>query len=220
MPTYTFARTLPQLQKLILRKLRYLDPNESPSADDAALVNEAIDLRLKELHALGILWWNVSGATTNVAMTAGVATVSLSAVTDLLFPVSMVLRVNGEDLPIEIISHRQYQAIPSKTESGEPEKAFFDGSTVYFWPVPTSNYTAKLTYQAIAADTNNPDSVDIPVSMLRSFVTLVAADLVDDFGVPEAFAQRLMVQARDAAVTMRILNTERVDSATTAPEWF
>jgi hypothetical protein len=220
MPTYSFARALPQLQKLILRKLRYLDPEESPSGTDAAIVNEAIDLRLKELHALGVLWWQVAGAASNVSLTGGSATASLSALTDYLFPVSFKLRVGSEDRDIEIIGHQQYQDIADKAESGEPEQAFFSGSTVYLWPVPNADYTAKLTYQAIAEDTASPAAVDIPAAMLRSFVTLVAADLVDDFGTPENLAQRILIQAKEAERTLRTLNAERIDTARQTPDYF
>lgn len=212
MPTYSFTRTLPQMQSLILRKLRYLDPGETADGTDLAIVDEAIDLRLKELHALGVLWFNVAGATTNLALVGGTETVSLSAITDFLYPVTVKLRIGTEDRDVEIISHRQYQAITNKAESGEPDKVFFSGSTAYFHPTPSANYAAKLTYQAIAADTETPNAPDVSVSMMRSLVTLVAADLIDDFGVPEQLAQRLLAQAQIAERTIRTLNAERVDS--------
>lgn len=220
MPTYSFTRTLPQFQKLVLRKLRHLDPSETPNADDAALVNEATDLRLKELHALGVLWFNVAGAATDLALTAGVATKSLSAVTDFLFPVSMAVRIGGEDVAMDIISHREYQAIKGKADTGEPEKVMFSGGTAYFWPVPDVAYTVKLTYQAIAADTNSPDAPDVETAMLRSLVTLVAADLIDDFAIPEARAQRLLLEAQAAERTLRTLNTEKVDSTRVEVDYF
>jgi hypothetical protein len=220
MPTYSFTRTLPQFQKLVLRKLRYLDPGETPSADDAAIVNEALDLRLKELHALGTLWFNVAGAATSRTLAASSATHSLAALTDFLFPVSLKLVIGAEEYPVEIISHREYQDIQSKTDSGEPEKAFFSGSTVYLWPVPSTDYTAKLTYQAIADDSNSPDAPDVSLSMMRSLVTLVAADCADDFAVPEQRLLRLNAEAKAAEFTLRTLNTERVDNTTIAPDYF
>lgn len=220
MPTYSFTRTLPQFQALVLRKLRYLDPGESTSADDAAVVNEALDLRLKELHALGVLWFNVAGAATSRTLAASSASHSLAAVTDFLFPVSLSLVVGAEEYPIEIISHREYQEIQSKTDTGEPEKAFFSGSTIYLWPVPNAEYTAKLTYQAIAADTNSPDAPDVPVAMMRALVTLVASDCADDFGVPEDRVQRLLLEAQAAERMLRTLNTERVDTTRVVADYF
>lgn len=220
MPTYSFTRTLPQFQKMVLRKLRVISDSETPDADQTAVVNEATDLRLKELHTLGVLWFNVAGAATSRTLTASSASHSLAAVTDFLFPVSLNLVVGAEEYPVEIISHREYQEIQSKTETGEPEKAFFSGSTIYLWPVPNTDCTAKLTYQAIAADTNSPDAPDVSTSMLRSLAILVAADCADDFGVPEARLQRLLIEAQAAERTLRILNTERVNNTTVAPDYF
>jgi hypothetical protein len=220
MPTYSFTRTLPQMQKLILRKLRVLDSSETPDANDANTVNEAIDLRLKELHALGTLWFKVGGAATSLTLTPGSATHSLASVTDFLFAVSMKLRVGTEDKPVEIISHREYQDIRNKSEQGEPEKVFISGATCYFWPVPTIAYTAKLTYQAITADTANPGTPDVTQAMLRSLVTLVASDCADDFAVPEARLQRLKSEAAMAEVTLRTLNAERTDNTPVKVDYF
>lgn len=220
MPTYSFTRTLAQMQALVLRKLRVLDPSETADANQAATVDEAIDLRLKELHALGVLWFNVSGATTDLTMTPSTAAVSLAAVTDFLFPVSVKLRIGAEDKEVDIISHREYQAIPNKTDTGEPTAAFFSGGSVYFHPVPDSAYVAKLTYQSIAADTSTPDTPDVPVAMLRALVTLVASDCADDFGVPEERVRRLLAEAKEAERTLRTLNTERVDTTPVVVDYF
>lgn len=220
MPTYTFTRTLGQMRSLVLRKLRYLDSSETVSADDAAVVDEAINLRLKELHALGILWFNVAAATTDLALVAGTATKSLSAVTDFLFPVTVQLRIGTEDRNVEIISHREYQAITTKADSGEPEKVMISGGMAYFWPTPDAAYTAKLTYNAIAADTNSPDTPDVPVSMLRSLGSLVAWDCADDFGVPEQRMARLKIEAEEAETKLRVLNAERVDATPVQADYF
>lgn len=220
MPTYTFTRTLPEMEALVLRKLGSLGVGETVSADDAAVVSEAIDLRLKELHALGVLWFNVSGATTNLVMVAGTATVSLSAVTDFLFPVSLKLRIGTDDQDIEIVSHRQYQDLPNKADQGEPEKAFVSGGNVYFWPTPDDAYTAKLTYQSIAADNSGTTTPDIPVAMMRALVDVVAGDLIDDFMIEETRAARLVMRQREGLRTILTLNTERVDNNTVEVDYF
>lgn len=219
--TYAFTRTLAQMQSLILRRLRYLDPGESVASADATIVEEAINLRLRELHALGTLWFNVAGATTDITITANTAASSLSAVTDFLYAVSCHVRIDTDDTKLEIISHQEYQDIVNKSESGDPAKVFFAPSgSAYFWPVPTVNRTAKLTYQAISADAAAGVAPDVAISMLRSLVTLVAADLIDDYGVPESLAQRLLMQAKEAERTIRALNTERVGNTVITFESF
>lgn len=214
MPTYAFTRTLPQLVSLVLRKLGAIGIDQTASPEDTAVVREAFDLRLKELHALGLLWFNIGGATTDLALTANVATKSLSAVTDFLLPVSVMLRVGSDDYPVEIISHRQYQAIQGKTETGEPSKVAFRNGTTYWWPVPNANMTAKLTYEAIAEDTTSTGAVDIPVSMIRPLASIVAGDLLVDFGVEGQRAARIEREAEKAERILMTLNAQTVDNTT------
>ncbi len=218
MPTYAWTRTREQMRDMILRKLGVLGAGQTAQADDAAIVYEAMDARLKELHSLGVLWWQVAASST-LSMTAGQATTTVGG-SDFLFPVSLMLPVGTDQQPVEIIGHRQYQAIPDKTQQGQPECAYFLGSTVYLWPVPNVNYSAKLTYHAIAADVENGGAPDVPVSMMRSLAAVVAADLLDDFNVDATRAARLAAGQATALRTIRALNQERVDATSVTPEWF
>lgn len=220
MPTYTFSLTREQMARKILQKLGAQDPIETVQAHDLAVVSDAIDLRLKELHALGILWFNVSGAQTDVAMSAGVATASISAITDFLYPVSLMLQIGNEQQPIEIIGHSQFQTIPDKLTQGEPEVALFDGATIRLHPVPNIAYTAKLTYQAIAADAEVASALDLGAGMARSFIDVVAGDLVDDYTVSEPHASRLLMKQASALTMLRTLNAQKIDTTQVAPNWY
>lgn len=217
MPTYAFTRTREQLRDMVLGKLGFA-VGETPDAADSAKVYEGIDLRLKELHKLGVLWWQVSGVVTDVMLTSGVATAT--APTDMLFPVTAALRISGVDYPIEIAGHRRYHEAQDKTDQGEPRLVYHYGTTLRFWPVPDAGYTVKLTYEAIAADTTSGTAPDIPVAMMRALAVIVASDLADDYGLPEGTIQRLMAQAEAAMRTIRALNAERVDTGVIQAEYF
>lgn len=218
MPTYSFTRTREQLRDRVLRKLGVLEAGESPSADDAAIVDESIDLRLKEFHRIGTLWYQVAGGATDVALVGGTATANAPA--DCLFPVSASLRVGAEDRPIAVIGHRQYQDIPNKLNTGEPEAVFFSGGVFRFWPVPQANYTAKITYQAIAADSAANAAPDVDIAMMRAFACVVAADLVEDFGTPEPRASRILGQVDASMRTIAALNVERVAPSPVEADYF
>lgn len=218
--SYTFTRTREQLRDKIGRVLGIKEEGQSLSPEEAAVINEGLDLRLKELHSLGALWWNVAGATTNVTMTAGVSTVSLSSITDFLFPVTFKLRVGSEDRDVDIISHVEYQDIPEKSNTGEPVKAFFSGSTVYLWPTPDLAYVGKLTYQAISEDTATNTAVDVPVSCMRALSILVASDLCEDFDIPDSKTARIRSQVQDARDTILAVSQQKVDSKIVTPEWY
>lgn len=219
MATFVWTLTRANLVASILRKLGVLGSGDTVQPEDSAVVTEALDARLKEMQALGVLWWNVSGAQTTVTLVGGTATASITP-TDYLFPVSMMLTVGNEQRRIDVIGHLQYQEIPDKATQGEPEFVFIDGATCYFWPVPSTSGSAKLTYQAIAADTENGAAVDVPTSMIRSLSEVIAADLVNEFNPPPERASRLLAGRPEALRTLKMLKREVTDTATVAPEWF
>ena len=220
MATYAFSLTREQMARKVLGKLGALDPNDPTSAQDLVVVSDAMDMRMKELHALGILWFNVAGAQTDVALTSGTATASLSAITDFLFPVSMMLAVGNDQFPIEIIGHAEYQAIQDKARQGEPENVFISGETARFYPVPQQNYTANLTYQAIAADAEISQPLDLGAGMARSFIDVIAGDLIDEYQVQEPQASRLIARQGQGLAMLRTLNAQRVNATTTQPSWY
>ena len=219
MPTYTYTRTREQLRDMIGRKLGIKEAGQAFPAEEAAIIDEGIDLKLKELHALGVLWWQVSATETNLSLTGGVESVTMG-LTDFLFPVSLHLVVGNDRQEITIVDRATFLAIPDRTSAGEPEVAHFDGLKVYFNPVPAQNYTAKLAYQAIAEDSAFGSAVDVPLEMLRAFSTLVAFDLADDFMVDGATFQRLQLQQPGALSMIRTLNAQKVQNVTVQPEWF
>lgn len=47
----SFTRTREQLRDLIGRKIGVKESGQTMDAEDAAIIHEAIDLRLKEMHA-------------------------------------------------------------------------------------------------------------------------------------------------------------------------
>jgi len=217
--SFSFTRTLEQLRDMVARKIGIKESGQTLGAEDAAILNEAIDLRLKELHRLGVLWFNVAGASTAITLTAGQATAAIAA-TDYLFPVSLMLTVGLDQQPVEIISHSAYQAITDKATKGEPTVAYFSGATMRLHPAPNLAYVAHLTYQAIATDTATGAAPDVPVEMMRAFAVLVAGDLVDDFDLRPDRAARLLTQAGPAMQTIRALNAQRVDTTPVTPDWF
>lgn len=219
MATYTWTRTREQLRDMILRKLGVIGAADIAAAEDAALVYEAMDARLKELQTLHILWWNVAGAQTALALTAGTATATITAL-DFLYPVTITVLVGTDEQPLRIADHREYQAIQNKAERGTPELVFVDGMTCRFWPVPNTNTTAKLTYQAISDDVANGVAPDVPPAAMRAFALLVAGDLVDDFGLNGEKAARLTARQADSLKTLRMIAQQRVDTAPVTAEYY
>jgi hypothetical protein len=211
--TFAFTRTRQQLAEMILRKLGSLAIGQSPDAYHSVIVYEAIDLRLKEIHRLGIFWRNVTKTALSFTVSAGVTQASASA--DVLFPITMRAVNLSADDPIDIIGVRQYAEIENKGYTGVPTKAMHTGSSGFvFWPVPLSNTTIKLTYEKIADDTEFNAQPDVDVSMLRWLRDIIAYDLLDDFGIPETTASRWKQESMFAELQIRKLNAEHVDNET------
>ena len=219
MPTYAFTRTRERVRDLVARKLSIIGAGETLSGDDAAVIDEAMSLRMHELQAMDMLWWRVAAAQTDLELTSGDAAAAVVE-TDFLFPVSLMLGIGTEQQQLRIIDHRAYQAIPDKAQTGEPEVAFFSGPDVLLWPVPNQDYTAKLTYQAIAEDLETGEPIDVPLAMLRPFSVLVASDLLDEFQASPKLSASIMVKVEPSMRAIRALNVQRVDSETVAPDYF
>lgn len=184
---------------------------------DMELVYEAIDLRLKEMHELGIFWRKVDEVPLSFSLTA--STNSASATADILFPIAMKVVDGSLDEPVEIIGRLEYAAIENKADTGTPTKALWKGGAEFlFHPVPDAATTAKLTYAKVADDTAASTAPDVEVSMMRSLVDLVKYDLIDQFSVPESKVQRWNVEATKAERRIKNLSAERKDYSTVAVE--
>src|SRR3990167_2336134 len=207
----TFNRTRTQIATMALGKLGVAGPRISVVSADADLVYEALDLRLKEMHKLGIFWRKVTSVPVTFSLTSSVATASAGA-GDILFPIQMTFSNGDNDDPIYIVGMSEYAAIVDKTLTGNPEKALWKGGSEFiFYPVPSANGTAKLLYEKIADDTSAGAVIEIDVAMIRPMMDLIKYDVADDYGVPEDMQSRWRQEARQAEVDIRKLGVQRVD---------
>lgn len=196
---------------MVLGKLGVLAAGETASSEDATLVYEAIDLRLKEMHRLGIFWRKVTNVPVSFSLSAGIATASAGA-GEILFPVRLTYTNGSNDDPITLIGKDEYSDIQDKTRAGNPEYALWKGGTEFiFYPVPTANGTAKLLYEKITDDTASSTAPDVEVSMLRWLRDIIAYDLGDNFGLPEGKMLRFATEAQRAEKNIRMLAVQRVD---------
>ena len=218
--TTAFTRTRTQIASMVLGKLQVIPSGGTPTAADAALVYEALDLRLKEMHRLGIFWRKVTTVPVTFSLSAAVASASAGG-GDILFPLKVTFTNGDNDDPVNIIGYREYAAIPDKSRAGNPEKAMWKGGAEFiFYPVPTANGTGKLLYEKITDDTSAGAAVDVDVSMLRWLRDLICYDLGDHYGKPEQTMARFKVEADIADRNIRKLGAPQVDYAPVAVDDF
>jgi len=208
--TTSFTRTRLQVAQRVLGKVIKIGAATVASADYDT-VYEAIDLRLKEMHKLGIFWRKVTSVPVTFSLTSSIATASAGA-GDILFPMKVTFTNGSEDDPVYIIGNSEYAAIPDKTRSGNPEAVLWKGGSEFiFYPVPNADGTAKLLYEKIADDTTAGSAMDVDVSMIRPMVDLLKYDVADDFGIDEQTQVRWRGEAAQAERDIRKLGAPHVD---------
>lgn len=208
--TTSFTLTRTQIAQRVLGKVIKIGAVTAASAD-ADTVYQALDLRLKEIHKLGIFWRKVTTVPTTFSLSASIATASAGA-GEILFPLRITWANGTNDDPVTLIGRDEYARIRDKNVTGNPEKVMWKGGTEFiFWPVPAFDGTAKLLYERIADDTSAGAAIDIDVAMIRPMMDLVKYDVADDFGIPEATQLRWFKEAEKAERDIRKLAVQRVN---------
>ena len=208
--TTAFTRTRNQIIQRVLGKVIKIGA-ASVSSADSDTVAEALDLRLKEMHKMGIFWRKVTSVPVTFSLTASVATASAGA-GDILFPMKVTFSNGSNDDPVYIIDASEYAAIPDKTATGNPEKVLWKGGSEFiFYPVPGANGTAKLLYEKIADDTSAGAAIDIDVAMIRPMMDIIKYDVADDYGIDEVTQKRWRAECEKAERDIRKLGAQKVD---------
>lgn len=208
--TISFTRTRTQIAQRVLGKVIKIGTTTMEPADEET-VYEAIDLRLKELHKLGLFWRKVTTVPVTFSLDAGVASASAGA-GDILFPVKVTFKNGDQDDPVYIIGPTEYAGIPQKTNEGVPSKVLWKGGSEFlFHPIPSANGTAKLLYEKIIDDTSAGAAIDIDVSMIRAMIDIIKYDVADDFGIDEQIQSRWRAEADRAQIDIRKLGNPKTD---------
>lgn len=217
--TTSFTRTRNQIVQRVLGKVIKIGAATPTSADNDT-VAEALDLRIKSLHEMGIFWRKVTTVPVTFSLTAGVNSAS-GGNGDILFPIKVTWTNGSNDDPVDLIGIVDYAAIEDKGRSGNPEKVLWKGGSEFiFYPVPGANGTAKLLYEKIADDTVSSAAVDVDVAMIRPLIDIIKYDVADDYGVPEATINRWAIEAQKAERAIRKLGAQHVDYAPVAVDDF
>lgn len=218
--TTSFTRTREQFGALVLRKIGILASGETADTDDLNIVYEALDLRLKELHEKGIQFWKMATAATTLTYSASVTAVALPS--DFIMPQTIGIVDGIDTIPIDFISHSDYEEITDKSATGFPQKAHIDYSTnmLYLWPIPNQTKYGKLTYEKKPDDTAVSTVPDLPVEIMRSMADVVANDIIDQFNINNVDQNKLMINAQKGEQAISTFMVMRMAGNTIKLDYF
>lgn len=167
-----------------------LPQGEVLQGDQLVQGNQILNDMVKSWQADHIFLWSIY--LTSLTTVAGTEAYSLSTDPPVIAIDTAYVTQNNVDIPLEVISIRQYQELGDKTTvTGLPRKIAveWDRATAtylaYIWPSPDAVYT--VPYQGIVRlkDFDTATSTgDFQPHWTNALVYGVAADLCDDLGLP------------------------------------
>ena len=205
--TTAWTLTRERLCDKAMEKCGALGVGETPSAADRSLCLEALDGLLKTLAWDGYAWPKYSQ--TSSALTYLAATPTVTMPTD-FYDAEMLFYTDssGNDKQLARLTADQWADIPNKAATGSfPVKYWMNEAHVaYIWPIPTANVSGKLWYQKIIDDSVAGSPVDLDSAWNIGLVYGIAAEIADEFDVPEPKIARFMAKW-DAFKRKAIQNT-------------
>lgn len=185
-------------------------------ANDTALSSADAERILRRLNRMLSAWASerlmVYALTQEtLALSAGVASYSSTLLSGGR-PVrleSAMLRIDGADYPLDIVTDREYNAIPDKTVQATPEVVYarmsYPNATFYFWPVPSVSMTCYATMtRELTATLSLSTTVALPPGYEEAIVSNLALLIAPMFGTQAS--DTTIASARDGKARLKVLN--------------
>ena len=157
--TRTFIRTRDQLISNVLRKLRVINENQTPSTNQYTIASEALNIMVQHWQNRSVFLWSVLEDL--FMITADTPTITLDV--DMIEVFNVCFSENDSDTPLTKLTREEYMAISDKRATGIPKSYYVDYQlaqpTMYLHPVwdETSGVvdgTDALVYQCISDHTS------------------------------------------------------------------
>jgi hypothetical protein len=192
----TWSLIREQIVERALQKCGVLAVGESATADDQTLCLQALDSILKNLVWQGYNWPSTVAGSTTISITT--QTTNLPA--DFYSANGLSYMDTGsQEHEIPILPFDQWRDIPKKTDTATyPRFAYIDNfNTLYIYPVPTAAVSARLYYQKVIDDTTQAAQTALESPWMMGLVYGVAAEVADEFEVPQKKIQRFEAKWRE-----------------------
>ncbi len=199
-----------------LRKIGVLAIGTTATAEDAEAALLELELMLKEWALKGpYLFTKRESSQTLVANTANY-TLSTSLPLRIVEARYRDTSSPQNDLPMQPLTRDEYFQLPNKTATGTPTNFYFDpqptGGVLYIWPLLASATTESIryTYQRRIEDVDDlNNNLDIPQEWLGTVGYALAARLLDDYGIADNIASRILARSEQMLQDARDFEREQ-----------
>lgn len=170
-----------------LQILGQIGAGQTASDEDHSLCMTALQNIIKELPLHGVSWPKMTVTPVALAWSAGTPAKVTMPVDYYGVPVVSYV-ANAVNIDIEIITKAVYDAIQQPDYVAlYPQKLYIaPNNTGFLWPVPSSDPSLKLTYQAIALDAAVAAMPDVAQTWIAGLGLWVANEVAPKFGIDMA----------------------------------
>ena len=200
----SYQLTRNELIEAALRKLAVLAEGQTPSTQNYADADKALNLIIAQYRALGMPLW--ARAEYTFTPTTSSYNIGSGQTLNTSFPVKMLQAYRTETntkIDMDIVPKEEFNILPNGS-SGSPIKLsyqpYVNYGTIYLWPAPTSTntatitlvYTRPLTYTTLATDV-----LDMPEEWQQAVVYALAVALSPEWSIPLPDRQFLKQEAKE-----------------------
>jgi hypothetical protein len=221
----TFTVTRDQIISLALRKLGVLELGDTPDAATVTNASLALNLLIKQMNTEGLKLWKNQELV--IPMTAGVNTYTLGGsssvpmydsfdtgfttpITDKPLKLLQGFYRNSQasppvDIPLQMLSKKEYNELGSKLSQGVPNSIFYDIKTtygsLYAYTTPNNtvatNYKLHLVMQMPLQDLSRAQDIpDFPNEWMNTLIWNLADQLSIEYSVPNNHRQEIAIRAK------------------------
>lgn len=201
---YYYQLTRDEIATAALRKLGVIAEGQTPSAQNLADAQVALNSTIAELRSKGMPLWARSEYT--FTPTTNSYTIGEGMTLNTPFPVRLLqayrLDSSNAKVPMEIVAREDFNILP-RNSNGIPIKVnyqpFINYGTISIWPTPDSTKTATITlvYQRpFQYFTTGTETMDFPEEWYNAIIYKTAVLLAPEWGIPLQDRQMLMTEAK------------------------
>lgn len=217
--SYDFGLTRNQIITEALENLGVIAAGETPSAADMESAGKSLNLLLKGLQADRIALWAVDQQ--YVSLSDGVSSYALATGTTKVL--SAWMKINGQDVMLDVIDRDTYEATVTKAAEDMPYQVWVDYAVnpprLYPIPVPGSSYTLYYRRERMLSDFDAvSDTTDLPVKALEMLVFGLSHRLCGKFGLGMGDRQYWEGQFEKAKINYRAGDNLRWHRAIVIPD--